>query len=178
MAQDAITRAQNLTATCALDQPKHATFIRRTGLSNLTNEITDSIGEVQDRMPGEIVNGIYLPKPILIRGNQLQVKDWSLIICKWIAANPKEAAWLLKDYLARRMKLEVNQLRIKKKVDIDGKSPSKVIEQYKTLFALLGIKYVENPIGLELIKLGYKSEKIEWAILRCTLYLDPVNKFV
>lgn len=173
LAQDAITRAQNLTATCALDQPKRAVFIHRTGLSNLTNEAADPIGEVevQDRKPGEIVNGIYLPKPILIRGNQLQVKDWSLIICKWIAANPKEAAWLLKDYVAQRMKLEVNQLRIKKKVAIDGRSPSSVIEQYKTLFALLGIKYEENPLGLELIKLGNKSEKIEWAILRYTLYL-------
>lgn len=173
LAQDAITRAQNLTATCALDQPKRAVFIHRTGLSNLTNETADPIGEVevQDRKPGEIVNGIYLPKPILIRGNQLQVKDWSLIICKWIAANPKEAAWLLKDYVAHRMKLEVNQLRIKKKVAIDGRSPSSVIEQYKTLFALLGIKYEESPLGLELIKLGNKSEKIEWAILRYTLYL-------
>ena len=161
LAQDAITRAQNLTATCALDQPKRAVFIHRTGLSNLTNEAADPIGEVevQDRKPGEIVNGIYLPKPILIRGNQLQVKDWSLIICKWIAANPKEAAWLLKDYVAQRMKLEVNQLRIKKKVAIDGRSPSSVIEQYKTLFALLGIKYEENPLGLELIKLGNKSER-------------------
>jgi integrase len=172
LAQDAITRAQNLTATCALDQPKRAAFTQRTGLSNLTNEAADPIGEVevQDRKPGEIVNGIYLPKPILIRGNQLQVKDWSLIICKWIAANPKEAAWLLKDYVAHRMKLEVNQLRIKKKVAIDGRSPSSVIEQYKTLFALLGIKYEESPLGLELIKLGNKSEKIEWAILRYTLY--------
>jgi len=176
LAQDAIARAQNLTSKCALDQPKRAVFIHRTGLSNLTIEGADTFAgvEAQDRKPGEIVNGIYLPKPILIGENQSQIKGWSPIICKWIAANPLEAGVILIDYVANRMKLEVDQLRIKKGVTIDGKSSAKLIKQYQALFAALGIGCEVNSLGLKLTGHQDDSKKINLAILRYTLYFSAM----